>query len=80
MHTSFINNDMENVTKVTMNLSDHSLKDVEEIKKISPTTTRTATVVKALRAYLRLLELQKEGGVIMIEEKNGKKKRLELLT
>jgi hypothetical protein len=66
-------------TKVTMNLSNVSLKDVEIIRNMSgSSTTRTSAVANALRAYRMLLEMQKEGKLIL--EKGNTKERIKFIS
>ena len=74
-----INDVMGESTKVTMNLTGESLRDVEVIKSLSGnTTTRTGAVANALRAYRMVLEMQKEGKLIL--DKGATKERIKFIS
>jgi len=67
-------------TKVTMNMSEKTLADLDVIAKLTGNTNRTNIVGTALRVYRKLLELQeKENGKLIIEDKSGKLTRMELV-
>lgn len=67
-------------TKVTMNMSQKTLADLEVIVKLTGNTNRTNVVGTALRVYRKLLELQeKENSKFLIEDKSGKFTRMELV-
>ena len=67
-------------TKVTMNMSEKTLTDLQVIGKITGNGNRTNIVGTALRVYRKLLELQeKENGKLIIQDKAGNLIRMELV-
>jgi hypothetical protein len=74
------NTQISEATKVTMNMSEKTLADLEVIGKLTGNSNRTNIVGTALRVYRKLLELQeKENGKLIIEDKSGKFTRMELV-
>ena len=67
-----------NVVRVTMNMNQRTIEDIEAISKITGNTNRTNIVGTALRLYRRMLELQ-EKGTLIVEDQSGKLTRMELV-
>jgi hypothetical protein len=68
------------IIKVTMNLSGKTMGDVNTISEITGNTNRTNIIGTAIRVYRKLLEMQeKEKATLLVEDKKGNMKRMELL-
>jgi hypothetical protein len=67
------------VVKVTMNMGEKTIEDINVISSITGNTNKTNVVGTALRVYRKLLELQDKEGKLLVEDKNGNLIRMQLV-
>jgi hypothetical protein len=67
------------VVKVTMNMGEKTIEDINVISNITGNTNKTNVVGTALRVYRKLLELQDKEGKLLVEDKNGNLIRMQLV-
>ena len=72
---------MENksLTKVSMNLSQKSLKNVEEVSKLIQEDNKTRVVSSSLEITKEILQLVKNGKKIIVKNEDGSEQELKFI-
>jgi len=67
---------MSELTKISMNLTDRDIRNTEAVRRMLHVRTNADAVSAALGITKSLADLVKEGGEVLIKNKNGEVQRL----
>ena len=70
---------MEKLKKVTMNLNDKSIKNVESLSEMTGEKNKTRVVTSSLEIAKQILAYSKKGKKIIIKDEDGNEQEIKFL-